>query len=172
MVKNAMKIPNSFQKLIFSTLGAQFTKNQTIRWNFKFIHFLKTRYARYLRLEDKRLELVRRDLDWMQNTGLGSCLVCITHPYMPSALLRNWWCTNLSLFRALTELLKQPGEPGGVDRGGGHHPIGSNGISGRSMRTNNGESEPQSLCWAESQVLTDIMNVKSNIMNVKHSVLR
>ncbi|XP_026063647.1 protein shisa-9-like isoform X2 [Carassius auratus] len=45
--------------------------------------------------------------------------------------------TDMTNSRALTELLKQPGEPGGVDRGGGHHPIGSNGISGRSMRTNN-----------------------------------
>ncbi|XP_058627017.1 protein shisa-8 [Onychostoma macrolepis] len=45
--------------------------------------------------------------------------------------------TDMTNSRALTELLKQPGEPGGVDRGGGHHLIGSNGISGRSMRTNN-----------------------------------
>nr|XP_021327099.1 protein shisa-9-like isoform X2 [Danio rerio] len=45
--------------------------------------------------------------------------------------------TDMTNSRALTELLKQPGEDGGVDRGGGHHPIGSNGISGRSMRTNN-----------------------------------
>ncbi|KAG9279183.1 protein shisa-9-like isoform X1 [Astyanax mexicanus] len=45
--------------------------------------------------------------------------------------------TDMSNSRTLTELLKQPGEMGGVDRGGGHHPIGSNGISGRSMRTNN-----------------------------------
>ncbi|XP_039543421.1 protein shisa-8 isoform X2 [Pimephales promelas] len=45
--------------------------------------------------------------------------------------------TEMTNSRALTELLKQPGEAGGVDRGGGHHPIGSNGISGRSMRTNN-----------------------------------
>ncbi|XP_062386895.1 protein shisa-8 [Sardina pilchardus] len=39
--------------------------------------------------------------------------------------------------RTLTELLKQPGEAGGVDRAGGHHPIGTNGISGRPLRTNN-----------------------------------
>ncbi|XP_059413678.1 protein shisa-8-like isoform X2 [Carassius carassius] len=45
--------------------------------------------------------------------------------------------TDMTNSRALTELLKQPGEPGGVERGGGHHPMGSNGISGRSMRTNN-----------------------------------
>ncbi|XP_016124906.1 protein shisa-9 isoform X2 [Sinocyclocheilus grahami] len=45
--------------------------------------------------------------------------------------------TDMTNSRALTELLKQPGEPRGVDRGGGHHHIGSNGISGRSMRTNN-----------------------------------
>ncbi|XP_016419223.1 protein shisa-9-like isoform X2 [Sinocyclocheilus rhinocerous] len=45
--------------------------------------------------------------------------------------------TDMTNSRALTELLKQPGEPGGVDRGGGHHHIRSNGISGRSMRTNN-----------------------------------
>ncbi|XP_065133942.2 protein shisa-9 isoform X2 [Paramisgurnus dabryanus] len=44
--------------------------------------------------------------------------------------------TDMTSSRALTELLKQPGEAGGVDRGG-HHPIGSNGISGRSMHTNN-----------------------------------
>ncbi|XP_051994475.1 protein shisa-9-like [Xyrauchen texanus] len=45
--------------------------------------------------------------------------------------------TDMTNSRALTELLKQPGEVGGVDRGGGHQPIRSNGISGRSMRTNN-----------------------------------
>ncbi|XP_048102160.1 protein shisa-8 [Alosa alosa] len=39
--------------------------------------------------------------------------------------------------RTLTELLKQPGEAGGVDRAVGHHPIGTNGISGRPLRTNN-----------------------------------
>lgn len=63
----------------------------------------------------------------------------------------------MSLFRALTELLKQPGEAGGVDRGGGgHHPIGSNGISGRSMRTNNGESELQTYTVeSQSQGLKD-----------------
>ncbi|XP_076866605.1 protein shisa-8 isoform X2 [Brachyhypopomus gauderio] len=48
--------------------------------------------------------------------------------------------TDMSNSRALTDLLKQPGEMGaGVDRGG-HHPIGSNGISGRSMRTNNDQN--------------------------------
>ncbi|XP_017576095.1 protein shisa-8 isoform X2 [Pygocentrus nattereri] len=45
--------------------------------------------------------------------------------------------TDMSNSRTLTELLKQPGEVGGVDRGGGLHPIGSNGITGRQMRTNN-----------------------------------
>ncbi|XP_051987721.1 protein shisa-9-like isoform X2 [Xyrauchen texanus] len=45
--------------------------------------------------------------------------------------------TDMTNSRALTELLKQPSEVGGMDRGGGHHPIRSNGISGRSMRTNN-----------------------------------
>ncbi|XP_057203205.1 protein shisa-8 isoform X2 [Triplophysa rosa] len=44
--------------------------------------------------------------------------------------------TDMTNSRALTELLKQPGEAGGMDRGG-HHPIGSNGLSGRTMRTNN-----------------------------------
>ncbi|XP_056609829.1 protein shisa-9 isoform X1 [Triplophysa dalaica] len=44
--------------------------------------------------------------------------------------------TDMTNSRALTELLKQPGETGGMDRGG-HHPIGSNGLSGRTMRTNN-----------------------------------
>ncbi|KAJ7992580.1 hypothetical protein DPEC_G00280170 [Dallia pectoralis] len=39
--------------------------------------------------------------------------------------------------RTLTELLKQPGEVGGVDGTGGHHPIGTNGISGRAPRSNN-----------------------------------
>lgn len=47
--------------------------------------------------------------------------------------------TCISLCRALTELLKQPGEVGGVDGTGGHHPIGTNGISGRSLRSNNGK---------------------------------
>lgn len=89
---------------------------------------------------------VRRDLELMQNIGLERCLVCIARTHMPSVLLWDWWCTNTSLFRALTELLKQPGEAGGVDRGG-HHPIGSNGISGRTMRTNNGESELQ-ICFS------------------------
>ncbi|XP_051572068.1 protein shisa-9-like isoform X2 [Myxocyprinus asiaticus] len=45
--------------------------------------------------------------------------------------------TDMTNSRALTELLKQPGEVGGMDRGGGHQPIRSNGISGRSMRTSN-----------------------------------
>lgn len=47
---------------------------------------------------------------------------------------------NVSLppFRTLTELLKQPGEAGAVDGAGIHHPIGTNGISARTMRTNNG----------------------------------
>jgi len=78
----------------------------------------------------------------VSNNGHPAICYCKAHPYFPSALLRNWWW-NPSLFRALTELLKQPGEAGGVDRGGGHHPIGSNGISGRSMRTNNGKSPLQ-----------------------------
>ncbi|XP_062874958.1 protein shisa-8 [Trichomycterus rosablanca] len=45
--------------------------------------------------------------------------------------------------RTLTDLLKQPAEPGGggVARGAGHHPIGSNGISGRTMRTSNEENQ-------------------------------
>uniref|UniRef100_A0A8C7TJ35 Shisa N-terminal domain-containing protein n=1 Tax=Oncorhynchus mykiss TaxID=8022 RepID=A0A8C7TJ35_ONCMY len=45
--------------------------------------------------------------------------------------------TDMTNSRALTELLKQPGEVGGVDGTGGHHPIGTNGISGRSPRSNN-----------------------------------
>ncbi|CAL8265185.1 unnamed protein product, partial [Gadus morhua 'NCC'] len=37
----------------------------------------------------------------------------------------------------LTELLKQPGEGGGADGHGGHHPIGTNGISARTLRSKN-----------------------------------
>uniref|UniRef100_A0AAQ4NVR2 Shisa N-terminal domain-containing protein n=1 Tax=Gasterosteus aculeatus aculeatus TaxID=481459 RepID=A0AAQ4NVR2_GASAC len=37
----------------------------------------------------------------------------------------------------LTELMKQPGEAGLVDGTGVHHPIGTNGISARSLRSNN-----------------------------------
>ncbi|CAL8314632.1 unnamed protein product [Arctogadus glacialis] len=37
----------------------------------------------------------------------------------------------------LTELLKQPGEGGGPDGHGGHHPIGTNGISARTLRSKN-----------------------------------
>ncbi|XP_032392388.1 protein shisa-9 isoform X2 [Etheostoma spectabile] len=39
--------------------------------------------------------------------------------------------------RTLTELMKQPGEAGMVDGTGVHHPIGTNGISARSLRSNN-----------------------------------
>ncbi|XP_024920469.1 protein shisa-8 [Cynoglossus semilaevis] len=39
--------------------------------------------------------------------------------------------------RTLTELLKQPAEPGAVDGTGVHHPIGTNGISARTLRSNN-----------------------------------
>lgn len=42
--------------------------------------------------------------------------------------------------RTLTELLKQPGEAGAVDGTGVHHPIGTNGISARALRSNNGQS--------------------------------
>ena len=42
--------------------------------------------------------------------------------------------------RTLTELLKQPGEAGVVDGPGVHHPIGTNGISARALRSNNGQS--------------------------------
>lgn len=41
--------------------------------------------------------------------------------------------------RTLTELLKQPAEPGAVDGTGVHHPIGTNGISARTLRSNNGQ---------------------------------
>lgn len=41
--------------------------------------------------------------------------------------------------RTLTELMKQPGEAGLVDGTGVHHPIGTNGISARSLRSNNGQ---------------------------------
>uniref|UniRef100_A0AAV2KN46 Uncharacterized protein n=1 Tax=Knipowitschia caucasica TaxID=637954 RepID=A0AAV2KN46_KNICA len=40
--------------------------------------------------------------------------------------------------RTLTELLKQPGEAGALDGGGVHHPIGTNGISARALRSNTG----------------------------------
>uniref|UniRef100_UPI001CD8ACA6 protein shisa-8 n=1 Tax=Solea senegalensis TaxID=28829 RepID=UPI001CD8ACA6 len=39
--------------------------------------------------------------------------------------------------RTLTELLKQPGEAGAVDGTGVHHPLGTNGISARVIRSNN-----------------------------------
>lgn len=42
--------------------------------------------------------------------------------------------------RTLTELLKQPGEAGMLDGTGVHHPIGTNGISARALRSNNGQS--------------------------------
>lgn len=47
----------------------------------------------------------------------------------------------ISPCRTLTELLKQPGEAGVVDGTGVHHPIGigTNGISARALRSNNGE---------------------------------
>lgn len=49
-------------------------------------------------------------------------------------------CVFLPLSRTLTELLKQPGEAGVVDGTGVHHPIGTNGISARALRSNNGQS--------------------------------
>lgn len=45
--------------------------------------------------------------------------------------------TDMTNSRTLTELLKQPGEAGAVDGAGGHHPIGTNGISARALRSNN-----------------------------------
>nr|XP_043906884.1 protein shisa-8-like [Solea senegalensis] len=46
--------------------------------------------------------------------------------------------------RTLTELLKQPGEAGAVDGTGVHHPLGTNGISARVIRSNNGlPGQPQ-----------------------------
>lgn len=52
--------------------------------------------------------------------------------------------------RTLTELLKQPGEAGVVDGTGAHHPIGmgTNGISARALRSNNGQSSmnPPYIC--------------------------
>ncbi|XP_075993782.1 protein shisa-8-like, partial [Genypterus blacodes] len=45
--------------------------------------------------------------------------------------------TEMTNSRALTELLKQPGEGGMVDGAGVHHPIGTNGISARTLRSNN-----------------------------------
>uniref|UniRef100_H2MDG2 Shisa N-terminal domain-containing protein n=1 Tax=Oryzias latipes TaxID=8090 RepID=H2MDG2_ORYLA len=48
--------------------------------------------------------------------------------------------TDMTNSRTLTELLKQPGEAGVVDGAGVHHPIGTNGITGRTLRSNNGKS--------------------------------
>lgn len=51
-------------------------------------------------------------------------------------------CVNVVFLlpsRTLTELLKQPGEGGAVDGTGVHHPIGTNGISARALRSNNGK---------------------------------
>ncbi|XP_035852635.1 protein shisa-9 isoform X1 [Sander lucioperca] len=45
--------------------------------------------------------------------------------------------TDMTNSRTLTELMKQPGEAGMVDGTGVHHPIGTNGISARSLRSNN-----------------------------------
>ncbi|XP_023813482.1 putative protein shisa-8 [Oryzias latipes] len=45
--------------------------------------------------------------------------------------------TDMTNSRTLTELLKQPGEAGVVDGAGVHHPIGTNGITGRTLRSNN-----------------------------------
>ncbi|XP_077475789.1 protein shisa-8 [Stigmatopora argus] len=45
--------------------------------------------------------------------------------------------TDMTNSRTLTELLKQPGEAGVVDGIGIHHPIGTNGISARALRSNN-----------------------------------
>uniref|UniRef100_UPI0037E70BD8 protein shisa-8 n=1 Tax=Semicossyphus pulcher TaxID=241346 RepID=UPI0037E70BD8 len=45
--------------------------------------------------------------------------------------------TDMTNSRTLTELLKQPGEAGMVDGTGVHHPIGTNGISARALRSNN-----------------------------------
>ncbi|XP_061556584.1 protein shisa-8 isoform X2 [Phycodurus eques] len=45
--------------------------------------------------------------------------------------------TDMTNSRTLTELLKQPGEAGVVDGTGIHHPIGTNGISARALRSNN-----------------------------------
>lgn len=45
--------------------------------------------------------------------------------------------TDMTNSRTLTELLKQPGEAGVLDGGGVHHPIGTNGISARALRSNN-----------------------------------
>lgn len=47
--------------------------------------------------------------------------------------------TDMTNSRTLTELLKQPGEGGAVDGTGVHHPIGTNGISARALRSNNGK---------------------------------
>ncbi|CAB1415630.1 unnamed protein product [Pleuronectes platessa] len=45
-----------------------------------------------------------------------------------------------AILTTLTELLKQPGEAGVVDGTGVHHPIGTNGISARALRSNNGST--------------------------------
>ncbi|XP_047184318.1 protein shisa-8 [Scophthalmus maximus] len=45
--------------------------------------------------------------------------------------------TDMTNSRTLTELMKQPGEAGVVDGPGVHHPIGTNGISARALRSNN-----------------------------------
>ncbi|XP_061905888.1 protein shisa-8 [Entelurus aequoreus] len=45
--------------------------------------------------------------------------------------------TDMTNSRTLTELLKQPGEAGIMDGTGIHHPVGTNGISARALRSNN-----------------------------------
>nr|XP_015800928.2 protein shisa-8 [Nothobranchius furzeri] len=46
--------------------------------------------------------------------------------------------TDMTNSRTLTELLKQPGEAGVMDGAGVHHPIGTNGIATRTLRSNMG----------------------------------
>ncbi|XP_026884946.1 protein shisa-8 [Electrophorus electricus] len=81
--------------------------------------------------------------------------------------------TDMRNSRMLTDLLKQPGEVGGMDRGGGHHPIGSNGISGRSMRTNNDQNHLSNAALPSLTPAMTLSHPHNNLsMAYKYSALK
>ncbi|KAK1784806.1 hypothetical protein P4O66_003476 [Electrophorus voltai] len=95
----------------------------------------------------------------------------------------QWDCSYVELFswclskaadpEMLTDLLKQPGEVGGMDRGGGHHPIGSNGISGRSMRTNNDQNHLSNAALPSLTPAMTLSHPHNNLsMAYKYSALK
>lgn len=124
----------------------------------------------FQRLEDERLELVRRDLDRIQSTSLGPCLVCIAHSYLPRALLRNWWCTNSSLilgpWRSCWSSQARPEVWTEAEDTTPSAPTAS--PAGQCAPT----TVSQSLCWEQTQTLAGVMNGKENIVIITRSVLR